>query len=48
MSKLVVVKEDIINKKIILKSISAFNDYYIRNRHMQDLEEAFENSRLLL
>ncbi|MCX4084006.1 hypothetical protein N7281_03895 [Rickettsia hoogstraalii] len=41
LSKLVVVEEDAINKKVILKSISAFNDYYIRNRHMQDLEEAF-------
>ncbi|MFP3011909.1 MAG: hypothetical protein ACEY3D_02760, partial [Rickettsia sp.] len=42
LSKLVVVEEDIINKQIILKSISAFNDYYVRNRHMQDLTEAFK------
>nr|WP_253308681.1 hypothetical protein [Rickettsia endosymbiont of Ceutorhynchus assimilis] len=42
LSKLVVVEEDIINKKIVLKSISAFNDYYVRNRHMQDLTEAFK------
>ncbi|WP_341788970.1 hypothetical protein [Rickettsia endosymbiont of Lasioglossum villosulum] len=42
LSKLVVVEEDIINKKIILKSTTAFNDYYVRNRYMQDLEEAFK------
>ncbi|AFC72465.1 hypothetical protein MCC_04590 [Rickettsia rhipicephali str. 3-7-female6-CWPP] len=42
LSKLVIVEEDRINKKIILKSISAFNDYYVRNRHIQDLEEAFK------
>lgn len=42
LSKLVVVEEDIVNKRVILKSISAFNDYYVRNRHMQDLEEAFK------
>ncbi|XVN42366.1 MAG: hypothetical protein RCG15_07030 [Candidatus Rickettsia vulgarisii] len=42
LSKLVVVAEDTANKKIILKSISAFNDYYVRNRYMQDLTEAFE------
>ncbi|XVN41749.1 MAG: hypothetical protein RCO49_04550 [Rickettsia endosymbiont of Argas persicus] len=42
LTKLVVVEEDIVNKKVILKSISAFNDYYVRNRHMQDLEEAFK------
>ena len=42
LSKLVIVEEDRINKKIILKSISAFNDYYVRNRHIQDLKEAFK------
>ncbi|WP_342170141.1 hypothetical protein [Rickettsia endosymbiont of Seladonia tumulorum] len=42
LSKLVVVEEDIINKKIILKSTTAFNDYYVRNRYMQDLTEAFK------
>lgn len=42
LSKLVVVEEDIVNKKIILKSTTAFNDYYVRSRHMQDLEEAFK------
>ncbi|CEO17520.1 hypothetical protein RMONA_05755 [Rickettsia monacensis] len=42
LSKLVVVEEDIINKKIILKSTTAFNDYYVRNHHMQDLEGAFK------
>ncbi len=42
LSKLVVVQEDIVNKKVILKSTTAFNDYYVRNRHMQDLEEAFK------
>ncbi|XVN40713.1 MAG: hypothetical protein RCO49_08105 [Rickettsia endosymbiont of Argas persicus] len=42
LTKLVVVEEDIVNKKVILKSISAFNDYYVRNHHMQDLEEAFK------
>lgn len=42
LSKLVVVEEDIVNKKVILKSTTAFNDYYVRNRHMQDLEEAFK------
>ncbi|ALA62002.1 hypothetical protein [Rickettsia amblyommatis] len=42
LSKLVVVEEDIVNKKVILKSTSAFNDYYVRNRHMQDLTEAFK------
>ncbi|WP_341794408.1 hypothetical protein [Rickettsia endosymbiont of Rhinocyllus conicus] len=42
LNKLVVVEEDIVNKKVILKSTTAFNDYYIRNRHMQDLEEAFK------
>ncbi|XLM33863.1 MAG: hypothetical protein QFX12_00105 [Rickettsia africae] len=41
LTKLVVVEEDIVNKKVILKSTTAFNDYYVRNRHMQDLEEAF-------
>ena len=39
-SKLIVVKEDSINKKVTLKSPSAFYDYYIRDRHMQDLEAA--------
>nr|WP_253307432.1 hypothetical protein [Rickettsia endosymbiont of Ceutorhynchus assimilis] len=43
LSKLVVIQEDIVNKKIILKSTTAFNDYYVRNRHMQDLEEAFKS-----
>nr|WP_245968995.1 hypothetical protein [Candidatus Rickettsia colombianensi] len=42
LSKLVVVEEDIVNKKVILKSTTAFNDYYIRNRHMQDIEEDFK------
>ncbi|AFC72469.1 hypothetical protein MCC_04620 [Rickettsia rhipicephali str. 3-7-female6-CWPP] len=42
LTKLVVVEEDIVNKKVILKSTTAFNDYYVRNRHMQDLEEAFK------
>ena len=42
LSKLTVVEEDKANQKIILKSTSAFNDYYVRNRHMQDLAEAFE------
>ncbi|CAK6537370.1 MAG: hypothetical protein IRD7MM_02465 [Candidatus Midichloria mitochondrii] len=42
LSELVVVEEDTANKKIFLKSTSAFNDYYVRNRYMQDLEEAFE------
>ncbi|AFB26348.1 MULTISPECIES: hypothetical protein [spotted fever group] len=42
LSKLVVVEEDIVNNKVILKSTTAFNDYYVRNRHMQDLEEAFK------
>ncbi|AJQ51790.1 MAG: hypothetical protein AB8U88_03950 [Rickettsia conorii subsp. raoultii] len=42
LGKLVVVEEDIVNKKVILKSTTAFNDYYVRNRHMQDLEEAFK------
>ncbi len=42
LSKLVVVEEDIVNKKLILKSTTAFNDYYVRNRHMQDLTEAFK------
>ncbi|MCC8419297.1 MAG: hypothetical protein LN590_07285 [Rickettsia endosymbiont of Glossina mortisans submortisans] len=42
LTKLLMVEEDRINKKIILKSISAFNDYYVRNRHMQDLAEAFK------
>ncbi|MDJ1305291.1 MAG: hypothetical protein MRQ09_03515 [Candidatus Midichloria sp.] len=42
LSKLVVVEEDTANKKIFLKSTSVFNDYYVRNRYMQDLEEAFE------
>ena len=42
-SKLIVVREDNINKKVTLKSPSAFYDYYIRNRHMQDLETAFQS-----
>ncbi|ACP53554.1 Unknown [Rickettsia africae ESF-5] len=42
LGKLVVVEEDIVNKKVILKSTTAFNDYYVRNRHMQDLEEVFK------
>ncbi|WP_342256974.1 hypothetical protein [Rickettsia endosymbiont of Aspidapion aeneum] len=42
LTKLVVVEEDIVNNKVILKSTTAFNDYYVRNRHMQDLEEAFK------
>ncbi|AFC70005.1 hypothetical protein A3305_00100 [Rickettsia amblyommatis] len=42
LSKLVVVEEDIVNKKVILKSTTAFNDCYVRNRHMQDLEETFK------
>ncbi|QWB86720.1 hypothetical protein JRD95_00774 [Rickettsia parkeri] len=42
LSKLVVVEEDIVNKKVILKSTTAFNDYYVRNRYMQDLTEAFK------
>ncbi|ABV84899.1 hypothetical protein [Rickettsia massiliae] len=41
LSKLVVVEEDIVNKKVILKSTTAFNDYYVRNHYMQDLKEAF-------
>ncbi|ALN41251.1 hypothetical protein ASQ44_03810 [Rickettsia rhipicephali] len=41
-SKLIVVQEDNINKKVTLKPISAFYDYYIRDRHMQDLEIAFQ------
>ncbi|UCM85598.1 MAG: hypothetical protein LF885_06535 [Rickettsia endosymbiont of Culicoides impunctatus] len=41
-SKLIVVQEDNINKKVTLKPISAFYDYYIRNRHMQDLEAALQ------
>ncbi|WP_342271018.1 hypothetical protein [Candidatus Tisiphia endosymbiont of Parasteatoda lunata] len=41
-STLIVVQEDNINKKVILKSTSAFYDYYIRNRHMQDLKTAFQ------
>ncbi|MDR0329622.1 MAG: hypothetical protein LBH99_03035 [Rickettsia sp.] len=41
-SKLIVVQEDDINKKVTLKSTSAFYDYYIRNRHMQDLKTAFQ------
>ncbi|XVN41776.1 MAG: hypothetical protein RCO49_04705 [Rickettsia endosymbiont of Argas persicus] len=43
LTKLVVVEEDIVNNKVILKSTTAFNDYYVRNRHMQDLEEAFKS-----
>ena len=31
-----------INKKIILKSASAFYDHYVRDRYMKDLEEAFQ------
>ncbi|MDJ1288176.1 MAG: hypothetical protein MRQ08_02885, partial [Candidatus Midichloria mitochondrii] len=42
LSKLVVVEEDTVNQNMILKSTSAFNDYYVRNRYMQDLAEAFE------
>jgi hypothetical protein len=42
-SKLIVVKEDSINKKVTLRSPSAFYDYYIRNRHIQDLEAAFQS-----
>ncbi|WP_342259851.1 hypothetical protein [Candidatus Tisiphia endosymbiont of Metellina segmentata] len=41
-SKLIVVQEDDINKKVTLKSTSAFYDYYIRDRHIQDLEAAFQ------
>lgn len=41
-SKLIVLQEDNINKKVTLKSTSAFYDYYIRNRHMQDLEVALQ------
>ncbi|WP_342271900.1 hypothetical protein [Candidatus Tisiphia endosymbiont of Parasteatoda lunata] len=41
-SKLIVLQEDNINKKVTLKPTSAFYDYYIRNRHMQDLEAAFQ------
>ncbi|HJD58846.1 MAG TPA: hypothetical protein LFV92_06820 [Rickettsia endosymbiont of Ceroptres masudai] len=42
LSKLVVAKEDTDNKKIILKSTSAFYDYYVRNNYMQDLDKAFK------
>ncbi len=42
LSKLVVVKKDIANKTIILKATSAFYDYYVRDRHMEDLENAFK------
>ncbi|MCC8369755.1 MAG: hypothetical protein LN573_06990 [Rickettsia endosymbiont of Oxypoda opaca] len=42
LTKLVVVEEDIVNNKVILKSTTDLNDYYVRNRHMQDLEEAFK------
>jgi hypothetical protein len=41
-STLIVVQEDDINKKVTLKPTSAFYDYYIRNRHMQDLKTAFQ------
>lgn len=41
-STLIVVQEDNINKKVTLKPTSAFYDYYIRNRHMQDLKTAFQ------
>ncbi|WP_417905338.1 hypothetical protein [Candidatus Tisiphia endosymbiont of Micropterix aruncella] len=41
-SKLIVVKEDKINKKVTLKPTSAFYDYYIRDRHMQDLKAALQ------
>ncbi|WP_342271825.1 hypothetical protein [Candidatus Tisiphia endosymbiont of Parasteatoda lunata] len=39
---LIVLQEDNINKKVTLKPTSAFYDYYIRDRHMQDLEAAFQ------
>ena len=42
LSKLVVTEEDIDNKKLILKSTSAFYDYYVRNNCMQDLDKAFK------
>lgn len=41
-SKLLVVEVDIANKKIILKSMSAFYNYFVRTRHMHDLETAFQ------
>lgn len=41
-SKLIVVKEDNINKKVTLKPISAFYGYYIRDRYMQDLKAALQ------
>ncbi|EER22264.1 MULTISPECIES: hypothetical protein [spotted fever group] len=41
-SKLEVVVEDSINKKIILKPTTAFIDYWVRQRHMQDLQLAFQ------
>ncbi|HJD58143.1 MAG TPA: hypothetical protein LFV92_02860, partial [Rickettsia endosymbiont of Ceroptres masudai] len=42
LSKLVVAKEDTANKKIILKSTSAFYDYYMRNNYIEDLDKAFK------
>ncbi|KJW03301.1 hypothetical protein REIP_1330 [Rickettsia endosymbiont of Ixodes pacificus] len=41
-SKLIVVKEDNINKKVTLKPISVFYDYYIRDRYMQALKAALQ------
>lgn len=41
-SKLAVMQEDSINKKVILKASTAFIDYWVKQRYMRDLELAFQ------
>ncbi|WP_103897123.1 hypothetical protein [Rickettsia fournieri] len=41
-SKLTVITEDTQNKKIIIQAKSSFYDYFVRNRYMNDLADAFQ------
>ncbi|MCC8462498.1 MAG: hypothetical protein LN546_04965 [Rickettsia endosymbiont of Ecitomorpha arachnoides] len=42
LSKLTVIMEDTQNKKIIIQAKSSFYDYFVRNRYMNDLADAFQ------
>ncbi|SPM46011.1 chromosomal replication initiation protein DnaA [Orientia tsutsugamushi] len=47
-SKLEVINEDSVNKKIFIKAKTEFEDSYIRENYLKDLESAFKLKDFLL
>ncbi|KJW07463.1 hypothetical protein OTUT144_0485 [Orientia tsutsugamushi str. UT144] len=47
-SKLEVINEDSVNKKIFIKAKTEFEDSYIRENYLKDLESTFKAQGFLL